>query len=182
MLNALLFRAWTDLCIPMGEISPFRLFQFATVGLDGRPKIRTLVLRSADKSASVLTFFIDKRSQKYKEILSINFVSLISFDAVRNVQLRLEGVADFEDAQYVEEYWDNLRTESKKAFSGYYSPGTVVDNPNEAWNYSSVHIDNFCVLKVVVTQMDWLELTESGNIRAKFRRNNERWNWEWVAP
>ncbi len=48
-------QAWLSLSIEAGQGSnPFRLMQVATIGLDGFPKVRAIVLRSVDQALHTL--------------------------------------------------------------------------------------------------------------------------------
>ena len=68
--------------------------QLATVGEDGAPKIRTIVLRSFNEASASLSFITDLRSPKVREITANPCVSLAGFDNERVVQLRIDGRAE----------------------------------------------------------------------------------------
>ncbi len=61
--------------------TPFTVLPFATSGLDGAPKARSVILRSADAEQGAVSFFTDLRSAKVEEIRHEPRVSLIGYDA-----------------------------------------------------------------------------------------------------
>ena len=48
--------------------TPFTVLQLATSGLDGAPKVRSVILRGADAERGAVSFFTDLRSTKIKEM------------------------------------------------------------------------------------------------------------------
>jgi pyridoxamine 5'-phosphate oxidase len=72
--------------------SPFTIWQLATLGLDGTPQLRSIVLREADATAGSLCFHTDLRSPKLAEIRADGRVSMLAVDLERHLQLRATGV------------------------------------------------------------------------------------------
>ncbi len=73
--------------------TPFTVLQLATSGLDDTPKVRSVILRSADAERGAVSFFTNLRSAKIKEMRRQPRVSLIGYDADAGFQIRLEGKA-----------------------------------------------------------------------------------------
>ena len=76
--------------------TPFTVVQLAIAGLDDAPKVRSVILRSADAERGAVSFFTDLRSAKIKEMRHQPRVSLIGYDADAGFQIRLEGKAAIE--------------------------------------------------------------------------------------
>lgn len=183
MLENLFRSAWADLCIPIGLPNPFRLLQLASIGLDGRPKARTVVMREANEQTGTLTFYLDSRSAKYKEISHSRFVALSSFDPLRTVQLRMEGEANFIlDAESRHEHWESLKPASRELFGRACSPGIVINGPNEFFEDNTISDEHFSVLTVTITEMEWLDTSKSRHIRCRFARLKQGWRMDWLAP
>ena len=73
--------------------TPFTVLQLATSGLDGAPKVRSVILRRVDAERGAVSFFTDVRSAKIEEIRHQPRVSLLGYDADAGFQMRLEGKA-----------------------------------------------------------------------------------------
>jgi pyridoxine/pyridoxamine 5'-phosphate oxidase len=73
--------------------TPFTVLQLATSGIDGAPKVRSVILRGADAERGAVSFFTDVRSTKIEEIRHQPRVSLLGYDADAGFQIRLEGKA-----------------------------------------------------------------------------------------
>ena len=65
--------------------TPFTVLQLATSGLDGAPKVRSVILRSVDAEQGAVSFFTDLRSAKVEEIRHEPRVSLIGYDRGRRI-------------------------------------------------------------------------------------------------
>lgn len=186
MLHDLLQCIWHELSIPIGAGSnPFRLLQLATLGVDGCPRSRTVVLREADGEAGTLVFWIDRRSGKFQELLRNPFVALSAFDSLRNVQLRLEGRASVQfDPQRKRHIWDGLKPQSKQLFSRFCPPGTVLESPEEAWAAEDEPGSDefFCIVTVTLDRIEWLDISAVHHQRARFSRLARGWRKEWLAP
>ena len=69
MLDSLLHNcktAWSE--VKDNKKHPFRFFYLATIGNDGRPSLRTVVLRDFDSETLFFSIFTDLRSKKVKEL------------------------------------------------------------------------------------------------------------------
>ena len=77
-------------------LTPFTVVQLAISGLDDAPKVRSVILRSADAERGAVSFSTDLRSAKIKEMRRQPRVSLIGYDADAGFQIRLEGKAAIE--------------------------------------------------------------------------------------
>src|ERR1700712_5284682 len=75
--------------------SPFSVLQAATVGVDGNPKVRTIVLRDANEDLARLSFHTDIRSEKVRELRERPVISIHGYDPEQLVQIRLEGTTAF---------------------------------------------------------------------------------------
>lgn len=82
---------------------PFITFQFATVDARGFPHVRTLVYRGFlfdDRTSNVITCVTDKRTNKYKELLTNDkFEAVFYFPKIRK-QFRFRGMARIIDNTY----------------------------------------------------------------------------------
>lgn len=82
---------------------PFITFQFATVDSQGFPHVRTLVYRGFlfdDRNSNVITCVTDKRTNKYKELLTNDkFEAVFYFPKIRK-QFRFRGMARIIDNTY----------------------------------------------------------------------------------
>ncbi|MDR3100313.1 MAG: pyridoxamine 5'-phosphate oxidase family protein [Paraburkholderia sp.] len=169
--------------------SPFTLLQAATVGLDGAPRVRTIVLRGASEEKSTLTFHTDVRSEKVAELEKDSRIALVGCDLNAGIQIRLEGVARL--AASVEErlaLWSISRPHSLIVYRAARTPGTPIALPQEAHVASARPADsmagfeNFCLVTVDVQKIDYLDLSPDGHKRAQFSRRNGAWQGGWVAP
>ena len=72
---------------------PLHTPALATVGRDGRPRIRTVVLRGVDAEARTVRFHTDSRSDKISELADDPRYALLGYDADAKVQIRVEGLS-----------------------------------------------------------------------------------------
>ena len=124
-LGAIAGYAWAELirAAQDGE-SHFRHAQLATVGPQGWPQTRTVILRHADADRRETGFHTDRRSAKAAEVAVQSAVALAAYDRPRGLQLRLWGQADLhvDDAQ-AESAWAALYPPLRTPYRAVHAPG-----------------------------------------------------------
>ncbi|AOJ77614.1 pyridoxamine 5'-phosphate oxidase family protein [Burkholderia ubonensis] len=184
-------RLWSCLESGVGpQRSPFTMLQAATLGLDGAPKVRTLVLRQVRRAGHVLSFHTDARSEKVAELRRDPRIALIGVDLDALVQIRVEGVASIcADEAQRRAVWQASRPHTLLLYRAPLPPGTPIDAPGHAHvapapstASAADGYANFCVLDVAVTRIDWLDLARSGHRRALFELHDDGYDGRWVAP
>jgi len=91
-LDRTLAEAWRLLTLGAADrASPMNVLAVATVGLDGRPRVRSVILRAADPGLRRLRFYCDNRSEKAKELAADPRVALLGVALPSATQIRIEG-------------------------------------------------------------------------------------------
>lgn len=181
-LEDLLQRCWGYLEEGAGSArSPFHTAVLGTVE-DGGPRLRTVVLRAADREAGRVLCHTDVRSAKVRQIGDDAPVSWLLYDPERKVQLRLEGRARVHaDDALADVRWRASAAGSRRCYLVEPGPGAVLDaagstlpqglrerrpEPGE----TEPGRGNFAVVAGDIELIDWLHLTADGHRRARFRR------------
>ena len=100
----------------------YHSFVFSTIR-NGKPELRTVILREVNTRAPSITFHSDQRSKKLTDIGLNHEVSALFYDRSRRVQLRLSGKAKIEkDTTVTKQIWDKMRPESKLCYMGPFVP------------------------------------------------------------
>lgn len=181
-------RVWS--CLEAGvsvQRSPFTMLQAATLGIDGAPKVRTIVLRQVSRADRVLSFHTDARSEKVAELRRDPRMSIVANDLDSLVQIRAEGVAAIcDDEAQRRAIWQSSRPHTLLLYRAPLPPGTPVESPEDA------HVDgtaptgdgyeNFCLIHMTITRVDWLELARAGHRRAVFDLHEGGYEGRWIAP
>ncbi|RQS31072.1 pyridoxamine 5'-phosphate oxidase [Burkholderia sp. Bp8992] len=181
-------RVWSSLESGVSERrSPFTMLQAATLGLDGAPKVRTIVLRQVSRADRVLSFHTDVRSEKVAELRRDSRISIVANDLDALVQIRAEGVASIcEDEAQRRAIWASSRPHTLLLYRASLSPGTSINSPEEAHIDSTAPsgdgYENFCLVNMTVTRIDWLELARAGHRRAAFDLSESGYEGRWIAP
>lgn len=172
------------------ERSPFTMVQIATLGLDGAPRVRTVVLRQVNRDQRTVTFHTDIRSEKVAELKNDARIALVGCDLDAGLQIRLEGIARIVDrGERKEAVWNASRPRTLILYRAPLPPGTPIGSPNDAHAPPefddagrTAGIENFCLVDIEVSTIDYLDLSPSGHVRARFIRDAESWQGIWVAP
>jgi pyridoxine/pyridoxamine 5'-phosphate oxidase len=159
--------------------NPMHYLFVASQGADGI-NLRTVVLRSADPALRILRFHTDRRSVKHAEILADPRLSLLLYDQLGKIQLRMTGIASIhaEDA-IADEAWDQTILSSRRIYLSTASPSSISAEPSSGL---PPHLEerlpdeaeseagrmHFCVVEVQIRSLDWLNLSAFGHRRAKF--------------
>lgn len=152
----------------------------ATVGLDGAPRARVLVLRGADPQAGLLWLHTDSRSAKLAELAGEPRAALTFWDSRRALQLRVEGCARIEsDPALLAEAWARVPEGSRRNYATVAAPGSP-------WTGDSVcaadGAANFAMVAVRAERMEWLWLGPVAHQRGESRRGAGGWESIRLVP
>jgi pyridoxamine 5'-phosphate oxidase len=172
--------------------SAFHTPSIASIGLDGAPTQRTMILRKADSQARTLRFHTDIRSAKIAESQQNPRVSILGYSVSDKIQLRLSGVAHIEKhSELADNVWANMRDQSRVGYAQQDMPGKAIDAPDMTVPPIELRADeplaeiareHFCLFIVEINCIDWVYLNVSGNRRAQFSWSNGNLTSRWLAP
>ena len=151
----------------------------ATVGCDGSPNARTIVLRKVDSNQQTLCFYTDARSAKVSEITKEPKAVLAFWSGRLNWQLRVKvEISVATDGPEIQALWQRIQQSASAAdYMASASPGTErPEGYSSAQTLSDDH--HFALLNAQVLQMDWLELGRGGHRRASMSADT----WQWLVP
>ena len=151
----------------------------ATVGCDGSPNARTVVLRKVDAKLLTFCFYTDARSEKVSELAKEPKAVFVFWSLRLNWQLRVKAeISISTKGPELQALWQRVQ---QSASAGDYmateAPGT--ERPTgfgTAQNLSGDH--HFALLNAQVLQMDWLELGHGAHRRARLSADT----WQWLVP
>lgn len=167
--------------------SPCHTPVLATIGLDGRPRARIVVLRGFSPDSLEARVHTDARSDKIAEIERDPRVALGFYDPLAGMQIRLEGLARLHRGDSLAKAaWNNSQAMSRRCYAVEPGPGTrlraagdfVLPADDEAAGAGEA---NFTALVVGVERLEWLHLAASGHRRALFTFA-PRTEATWLAP
>lgn len=164
-------------------LDPWRLPVLATQGLVG-PDARVVVLREVSLGARELVLFSDRRAPKVRQLHDSPHVALVFYDQEGPVQLRIQGRATVmahptPDGQR----WSLLTPLQRRNYQSLGAPGEPIESPNFfPFTEKDSGLENFAVIHISMTSMDWLWLARHGHRRAKFDVANGEWRGQWAIP
>lgn len=167
--------------------SLFHTPALATCAADGRPSIRTVVLRGVSREHGTLRINSDRRSAKVGELAGDARCGMHFYDPSLKVQLRLDGSARLhDDSALAEAAWTGSRQMSRRCYTQNVAPGAVIDDPSATARLDGdaerAGRENFCVILVTIARLEWLYLHSRGHRRAEWRCDAGRWTGCWLAP
>lgn len=151
----------------------------ATVGKDGTPNARTVVMRHADTKLQYLQFYTDRRSLKIAELIHQPTAMLVFWSICLSWQLRIKVAMEVQTSgSQVDAVWERV---SQSAAAGDYlstdAPGDALP-AGQATTSDATGMHHLAILVAEVQEIDWLELRSTGHRRAAFSANT----WEWRVP
>ncbi len=154
--------------------SPFHTPGIATIGRDGRPKLRTVVLRAFDPAGPALRFHTDSRSAKIAELEAAPSIAVHGYDPGAKIQIRIEGRASVHgDDAVAEAAWNASQRMSRACYAVAPGPGTAMESadafelPATDEEIASGRI-HFRAVVVAIERLEWLWLAHGGHRRAEF--------------
>lgn len=166
---------------------PFHTPQVATVGEDGAPSVRTVVLRGVEPAARRLRFHTDRRSRKARELAAEPRLAIHAYHPAARIQLRLWGTATLHrDDAVAEAAWAATRPFSRACYRLAAAPGSPADDPQAALAVSGdgpeAGREAFLAVTVSVARMEFLHLAASGHRRALYDWSSGALEARWLVP
>jgi pyridoxamine 5'-phosphate oxidase len=185
-LDATLKEAWLLLVRGAADRrAAFHTPQVASIGLDGTPKVRTVVLRHTDSAARTLRFHTDLRTAKVAEVAQNPHVQVLAYDPGYKIQLRISGTAKIHrDDGYAQSAWQRSQPQSQLCYRQDAAPGQAGGDPAVLLS-PGAHDgqQNFAAVEISVCEIEWLYLAGKGHRRARFTWDgNGALAATWLAP
>ncbi len=194
-LEPILALCWGELAAAAADRRHgFHVGTLATVGPDGAPRARSLVLRAVDGAIGEIRSHTDLRSPKVAEVARAPRVAWHFYAPERALQLRLLGSARVESEGAVTDLaWESSALTSRRCYLAPAAPGDACDAPSpnlpeEVRDRRPTEAEaapgrvNFAILRTSVDAIDWLSLASEGHRRASFRRIEGAWTGTWLEP
>lgn len=172
----LVMRVWQELTrATKDRHHDWRTPALASIGINGDPQVRTIVLRHADPSQWTLQVYTDSRSPKYQEFIKCGLAQLVFWSKRRRWQLRVSiNASVHNDGEIVETAWARMRqSKASKDYLSNQAPGSFIatNNGDEAYLPNALNHHYLSVLSFQVISMDWLELGKDSHRRAHIDPN-----------
>jgi len=153
----------------------------STVSARGTPEIRHLVCRQIEAEQKTLCFWTDIRSPKIESIKNNDAVAFSIYNDQKKRQISGNGHVRLHHKDKVTlATWEQATAYSKSAYmrmhpgqkidvrlAGNLMTGSVITDETTQPGY-----ENFAVMVVQISDLDYLHLERLGNSRARFRYDN----------
>ena len=160
--------------------SPFHTPSVATVGADGAPHIRTVVLRGCDEATTSLRFHTDTRSGKIADMQANPQAAMHFYDAQAKIQLRVAVLLEAMEGADYDAAWQATRPMSRECYQVTTAPGSPLADPYAvSFDADATHDgeDYFVPIRARVQRIEWLYLAARGHRRALFDIANDTMSW-----
>lgn len=162
--------------------APARHPTLATIGTDGMPQARTVVLRAADEPGATLDIHTDLYSGKVADLRAVPRAALHVWDPSPHLQLRIQTEVAILSGAEVTDIWARVPETSRLSYGSTPAPGQPID---DALAYEkSPDPASFAVLRLSVLAIDAVHLGPDHR-RARFVRADDwpnGWAGQWLAP
>jgi hypothetical protein len=164
--------------------SPCHTPTLASIGADGLPALRTVVLRGADRATNRLEMHTDTRSAKYSELSQNAAAALHVWHPAQKLQLRLAGrIALHAGDTVAAAAWEKLRASSRATYCVQPGPGTAIAAPRATHAITEeAAFPVFCVMLFSFHRLEWLHLEHGSYARARFCWDNGTFTPMWLVP
>ncbi|MCU0754533.1 MAG: pyridoxamine 5'-phosphate oxidase family protein [Xanthomonadales bacterium] len=159
---------------------PLRTPALVTVGADGAPAARHVVLREVVAVNAKLTVWTDARSPKCREIAAQPRVAWLFWDPGRRLQLRLCGRAEvLTEGARVQGTWAGISSTRRREYLANVAPGALL----AAAEGDRPAAPAFAMIDSWLDAADLLQLDRRGHRRARLQRAPDGgWQGDWVEP
>ena len=156
--------------------------------------VRGMVLREFDADKWTLRFHTDARAPKVAAIAADPRMAVLFYDKDEKVQIRVRGTGEvLRDHPVTQKAWDEGANFARRCYLGE-GPGAASDTPTSGLPSEFEGVEptdeqlepareNFAVVLVTLTEVDWFYLAHTGHVRARFTRDDAGgWSGRWVSP
>lgn len=158
----------------------FRWPVVASVGEDGAPQARMLVLREARREPPGVVFFTDARSAKVTQWQRAPRAALTCYAPEARVQLRASAqVTVHQNDAVTLHHFAQLKTHHTVEYRGVLAPGSIIGDPALLDHQDEAH---FAVVAMALLSLDILHLAEAGHRRVQAHWRVDGWSACFVAP
>ena len=178
-LHAFLDEAWRHLQRGVADSrSPARYPVFATVAPNGTPEARTVALRGASRSQSMLEVHTDITTSKVVALQHSPKAAFHVWLPRADLQIRITTTVDIQTGTDVDQQWDRIPEGSRVSYGMHPTPGTAI---SDAYTYEKPsERERFAVLRCTILSIDLVQLG-ARHRRAGFCHEND-WAGKWLAP
>lgn len=178
---------------PRDRKSPLHTPVIVTADVDAR----VMVLRAFDASAWALRLHTDARAPKAAALAADPRMAVLFYDKGEKIQIRARGIGEIlRTGPDVDAAWNASTNFARRCYLGE-GPGAGSDMPTSGLpaEFEGVEPDdaqlvpareNFALLRITLTALDWLYLAHTGHVRAQFTRAEgdgaAAWKGRWVSP
>jgi len=146
---------------------------------------RVMVLREFNLKKRFMRFHTDYRAPKIKQYKKNNIASVLCYDPILKIQIKLQGIIDVNYHNSItRSAWDGSTTRSKKCYSVKGGSSLKISNPVE-YDLKDGNIEdgymNFAVLIFSFTTLEFLHLKSSGHRRA-LHTWDDKLQSSWLVP
>ncbi len=195
-LEALLDAAWAAVEAGIRDSRHgWHLGAIASNGPGGLPDLRTVVLRSLDRTERAIGFHTDARSEKIRDLALDDRVGVLLYDRDLRIQLRARGRASIHlDDPLADAAWAASSLSSRRCYLAPYAPSCVLESfspnlPPELLHHvpdaatSEGGRAHFALVRCRLDMLEWLHLRHDGHHRARFDWDAEGIRTDrWLAP
>lgn len=179
---------WNSLDMATRSRAAFTTLSLSTIGLNHKPKSRTIILRQVDKENGIVRFATDLRSRKIEEITAQPCVALTGYDGNDSVQIRLEGSALINvSPEQTKSFFNTLKPHTHYLFTSNERPGSEISRPEDVQfaeeidRTSDIAFQNFALVDIVLEAIEWLDLNKDPHHRLRFERIGAQWSPQWLV-
>ena len=158
--------------------SPGRYPTLATVSKDLLPETRTVVLRKANRSTSILEIHTDTRTEKVNALRQNPNGSLHMWLPKRRLQIRISVIVKIQTGPTVEKLWEQVPQKSRVSYGTMPPSGSIINEPSAYAQTPSM--DRFAVLECNLKKIELLYLGKN-HTRAVYNAVSD-WTGTWLAP
>jgi pyridoxine/pyridoxamine 5'-phosphate oxidase len=151
---------------------------FGTVGADGQPEVRTVVMRDVNPKTHTIEIYTDLQSAKISSLTLNPIAAIHLWDTDLGLQIRLQVDVTILSGADVRQRWENVPDHSRVNYGSL--PSTGQEIPTRTAFSKTVNPDVFAVLLCNATAIDAVYLGDT-HCRASFSQVGD-WQGKWLAP
>ena len=161
---------------------PFKNVVLTTVN-EKTPKSRWVVFRKLTLEQNLL-IYTDSRSEKIEDLRENYNSGLLFYNSKQGLQIYFNTVSTIhQNNELTKKYWQGIVGNSSENYTTILPPSTPINTIHEGHKTEKNLSDKyFSIIEFSPINMNVLQLSRDGHIRANFNKVNNEWEGSFIVP
>ena len=161
---------------------PFKNVVLTTIN-EEIPMSRWVVFRKLTSEQNLL-IYTDSRTEKIKDLRKNSNSGLLFYNNKQGLQIYFSALSTIhQNNELTKKYWQGIVGTSSENYTTIHPPSSPINNIGEGHKIDKdLNDKHFSIIELSPINMNILQLSRNGHIRANFSKINNKWEGTFIVP